>query len=70
MRVALLAPGCQAGDAVGNQLAEKVAFFLDRGADVRAFVSSGQRLHQAVRSHCEVVADPRPHGPAWDFVSP
>src|SRR5205823_2625702 len=53
MRVALLSHNAQAGDAIGNQIAEKLAFFLDRGADVRVFVESEHRLHAAVRPHCQ-----------------
>ena len=49
MRVALLAYSAPAGDAIGNQLAEKLAFFLERGADVRVFLESDHRLHPALR---------------------
>jgi glycosyltransferase involved in cell wall biosynthesis len=69
MRVALLSHNARAGDAVGNQLAEKLAFFLDRGADVRVFVESDQRLHPAVRPHCHLVAKPEPRGEGWLYVS-
>src|SRR5262249_802861 len=47
MRVALLSRNARAGDAIGNQLAENVAFFLDRGADVCLFVSEADQLHPA-----------------------
>jgi glycosyltransferase involved in cell wall biosynthesis len=69
MRVALLSASAPAHDAIGNQLAEKVAFFCDRGADVRVFVESDRRLHPAVRDFCQVVESPNPAGPAWEFVS-
>jgi glycosyltransferase involved in cell wall biosynthesis len=49
MRVALLGFSAPAGDAIGHQLAEKLTFFLERGADVRAFLESDHRLHPACR---------------------
>jgi hypothetical protein len=69
MRVALLSHNAHAGDAIGNQLAEKLAFFLDRGADARAFVESDHNLHPAVRPHCHVLPHPLTHGPAWRFLA-
>src|SRR5262249_25308711 len=49
MRVAFLSCSAPAGDAIGNQLAEKTAFFLEHGADVRVFLESDCRLHPALR---------------------
>jgi glycosyltransferase involved in cell wall biosynthesis len=69
MRVALLTYNAQAGDAIGNQVAEKLAFFLERGANVRVFVESDQRLHSAVRPHCHRVIDPEPAGDTWRFLT-
>jgi glycosyltransferase involved in cell wall biosynthesis len=69
MRVALLSHNAQAGDAIGNQLAEKLAFFLDRGADVRVFVESERHLHPSVRAHCRLVASPEPSGEGWQFIT-
>ena len=69
MRVALLSHNAPAGDAVGNQVADKLAFFLDRGADVRVFVESDQRLHPAVRPHCRTLPAPEPRGEGWRFLS-
>jgi glycosyltransferase involved in cell wall biosynthesis len=69
MRVALLSASASAKDAIGNQLAEKVAFFCDRGADVRVFVESDRRLHPAVRPVCHVVNAAGPSGPSWEFAS-
>lgn len=69
MRVALVSYNAQAADAIGNQVAEKLAFFLDRGADVRVFVQSGQRLHPALRPHCRVMPAPEPKGEAWRFLA-
>lgn len=69
MRVALLSASAAAGDALGHQLAEKVGFFLERGADVRVFLEHDRRLHPAVRRHCAVVPHAQPHGLAWEFVA-
>ena len=49
MRVALLSHNARAGDAIGNQVAEKLTFFLDRGAEVRVFVECDRSPHPAVR---------------------
>jgi glycosyltransferase involved in cell wall biosynthesis len=69
MRVALLSHNAQAGDAIGNLVAEKLAFFLDHGADVGVLVESTQRLHPAVRPHCLKMPTPEPYGEAWEFLS-
>jgi glycosyltransferase involved in cell wall biosynthesis len=69
MRVALLSHNAQAGDAIGNQVAEKLAFFLDRGADVRVFVESDHRLHPAVRPYCRVLPQPELSGAAGRFLA-
>jgi glycosyltransferase involved in cell wall biosynthesis len=69
MRAALLSHNAQAGDAIGNQVAEKLAFFVDRGAAVRVFVESDKRLHPAVRPYCRVIAEPQPSGDSWEFLS-
>jgi glycosyltransferase involved in cell wall biosynthesis len=69
MRVALVSHNARAGDAIGNQVAEKLAFFLDRGADVRVLVESDRCLHPAVRPHCRVLAGPECNGPGWRFLS-
>lgn len=69
MRVALLSATASANDAIGNQLAEKVAFFSDRGADVRVFVESDRRLHPAVRPFRQVIAPPKPGSACPEFLS-
>src|SRR5438128_2445538 len=51
MRVALLSQNARAGDAIGNLLADKLTFFLDRGADVRVFIEDAGRVHPAVQAH-------------------
>lgn len=68
MRVALLNAHASARDAVGNHIAEKAAFFADRGADVRVFVLSDERLHPAVRPFCQLLSDAQPSGDAWSFA--
>ncbi len=55
MRVALLTYNARAGDAIGNQVAEKVAFFGERGADVRAFLHDDRALHPGVRPSVTLV---------------
>jgi glycosyltransferase involved in cell wall biosynthesis len=69
MRVALLSASAPSGDAIGNQVAEKLAFFLERGADVAVFLESDQRLHPAVKPFSHVLSDAEPHGAAWVFLS-
>jgi glycosyltransferase involved in cell wall biosynthesis len=69
MRVALLSHSAPAGDAIGRQLAEKVAFFADRGADVRLFVTSDRKLHPALGPNTHRFAPAEPHGPHWAFLT-
>jgi glycosyltransferase involved in cell wall biosynthesis len=69
MRVALLSHSAPAGDAIGRQLVEKVAVFADRGADVRLFVSSDQRLHPALKTYAYRFAPATPYGPHWQFLT-
>lgn len=69
MRVALLSANARAGDAIGNQIAEKLAFFLDRQADVRVYVESTERLHPAVRRHCRRLDVQRPADDDWAFLT-
>src|SRR5260221_9773555 len=60
MRVALLTHNARTGDAVGNQVAAKAAFFRDRGADVRAFVESDRELQPALRPLLRPVSSDEP----------
>jgi glycosyltransferase involved in cell wall biosynthesis len=69
MRVAFLTANAKAGDAIGNLVAQKVAFFLERGADVRVFLESPERLHPRLREHCRVVQGMEPDADAWTFLS-
>jgi glycosyltransferase involved in cell wall biosynthesis len=69
MRVALLSYNARAGDAIGNQIAEKLAFFLERGADVRLFVESANRLHPAVEPYCQGLNAAQADGEEWRFLS-
>src|SRR5262245_41776460 len=59
MRVALLAHSARFGDAVGNQVAARAAFFRERAADVRVYVESDARLHDELLPFTQtVVTDP------------
>ncbi|MCI0456449.1 MAG: glycosyltransferase family 4 protein [Gemmataceae bacterium] len=69
MRVALLSHNAQTGDAIGNQVAEKLSFFLDRQADVRVLVESDRDLHPAVRPHAQVVRRGDQLGDHWTFLA-
>lgn len=69
MRVALLSYNCPAGDAIGNQVAEKLLFFLERGADIRVFVQDARSVHPSVRNHCRKVRTSEPKGESWEFIS-
>lgn len=69
MRVAFLTYNAHAGDAIGNQLAEKVSFFLDRGADVRVFVENGQRIHTSLQPHCRFLDIQSVEGEGWNFLA-
>jgi len=69
MRVGLISFNSRARDAIGNHLAEKLAFFLDHGADVRVFLQSTDKLHPALQGHVDKIDEVRQMGPAWDFLS-
>ncbi|HEV3260268.1 MAG TPA: glycosyltransferase [Gemmataceae bacterium] len=69
MRVALLTHNARAGDAIGNQVAEKMAFFLARGAAVRVFLEDETRLHAAIRPHYQTIRGAAPDREAWAFIS-
>jgi glycosyltransferase involved in cell wall biosynthesis len=69
MRVALLSHSARAGDAIGNHVADKLAFFHQRGAEARVFVETVQALHPAVRAHAQVVDPAGPRGSWWQFVA-
>ena len=68
MRVAILTANARAGDAIGNQVAEKVAFFRDRGADVRVFAECRRSLHPDLRPFCRSINPQEPEGKAWQFL--
>jgi glycosyltransferase involved in cell wall biosynthesis len=68
MRVAILSANAFTFDAIGRQVAEKLAFFLDRGADVRVFVESDRRLDPAVRPHCRRLDGNAPNEESWEFI--
>src|ERR1700752_236310 len=68
MRVALLSRTARAGDAIGNQVAEKLTFFLERGADARVFLESLECLHPAVSEQAQQITA-EPVGSDWEFLS-
>ena len=69
MRVALISFNGQARNAIGNHLAEKLAFFLERGADVRVFLQEGDRLHPGLARFVEVASSVQTKGPVWEYLS-
>ena len=69
MRVSILTANAQIGDAIGNLVAEKVAFFLERGGDVRVFLESVHRVHPVVREHCRIMQAAEPDAETWAFLS-
>jgi glycosyltransferase involved in cell wall biosynthesis len=68
MRVGLISLSGQARDAIGNHLAEKLAFFSDRGAEVRVFLQTADRLHPALASAATVVDKAQAQGPVSEFL--
>lgn len=69
MRVAILTANARAGDAIGQQVVEKLTFFLDRGADVRVFAENVRSPHPAVRPHCEPINPSHPSAESWKFLA-
>ena len=69
MRVALLSANAHAKNAIGNQVAEKAAFFHERGAEVRLFLQNADRLHPELRAFAEPVNHVGTHGHVWDYLS-
>src|SRR5687768_1671392 len=68
MRVAILSHNARMNDAVGNQIAEKVRFFQERGAEVRLFVENDIRLHPDVKEVATVCGPPVLEGPVWEYL--
>lgn len=68
MRVALLAYNAPPHNAVGNQIAEKVRFFRERGAEVRVFLQDARRLHAEVRACAVQAPTSSADGPVWDYL--
>lgn len=69
MRVGLLSANARSGDAIGNQLAEKVLFFVDRGADVRVFIEDERNLHPSVQPYCTLLGQAERKSDACDFLA-
>jgi glycosyltransferase involved in cell wall biosynthesis len=68
MQVAILSHNARAGDAIGNQIAQKVHFFLDRGADVRIFIEDVRQLHPSLQACYERMDGCQQSGPAWHYL--
>lgn len=68
MRVALLSCNAQARNAIGNQVAEKAAFFLERGAEVRVYLQYVEHLHPELNAIAKQVTKIGPFGDAWDYL--
>lgn len=68
MRVALLSANAQAHNAIGNQVAEKAAFFHERGAQVRVFLQDTDRLHADLRAFAEPAGNVAARGPVWEYL--
>jgi glycosyltransferase involved in cell wall biosynthesis len=69
MRVALISFNAQARNAIGNQVVEKLAFFLERGAEIRVFLQSLDCLHSDLRPFAQQVGEVGPRGPVWDWLA-
>lgn len=69
MRVALLTNNARSGDAVGNQVAEKIVFFRERGVHVRVFLQEDRQLHPGVRPAAPVVVGPGQHAACRAFLA-
>ncbi|MBI3412373.1 MAG: glycosyltransferase [Planctomycetes bacterium] len=69
MRVGLISHSGRARDAIGNQLAEKLAFFLERGADVRVYLQTLAGLHPRLTEYAELVNKVAAVGPAWEYLA-
>jgi glycosyltransferase involved in cell wall biosynthesis len=69
MRVALLGANALAGDALGQQLAEKVAFLTETGAEVRVFVEDDRHVHPVVRPYCRRAAGDALDPEAWTYLA-
>lgn len=69
MQVALLSYNARHGDAIGQNVADKLAFFRERGATVRVFVEDRQGLHPQVEPHATQATTVEPGGEVWDFLA-
>src|SRR5262245_7067348 len=69
MRVAILSGNARPADAIGNQVAEKAAFFLERGGVVRVFVEDAERLHPGIASYTQAVKAQDMAAQAHEFLA-
>ncbi len=68
MRVALLTQNARAGDAIGRHVAEKAAYFVDRGAHVRVIIGDDRAIHPALKPHVVPQSD-SPRGAGWNELA-
>jgi glycosyltransferase involved in cell wall biosynthesis len=68
MRVALLSFNAQLHNAIGNQIAEKVRYFHERGAEVRVYVQDARRLHPDLYAIASEVPHVTSDGRVWDYL--
>jgi glycosyltransferase involved in cell wall biosynthesis len=66
MRVAIVAASAPPRNAIGNLVAEKVDFFVERGADVKIYLESSRSLHLRLQPHATEIRTPAAAGPVWD----
>ncbi|MCS7044916.1 MAG: glycosyltransferase [Gemmataceae bacterium] len=69
MRVALLGWNAPARNAIGQQLADKAAFFHERGAALRIFLQDITHLHPALTPFTERLPAATDRGPQWEYLS-
>ena len=69
MRVALISHNARGGDAIGNQIAEKLAFFRARGAELRLFVEDESSLHPELKALCQVLPQAEWPEETWQFLT-
>lgn len=72
MQLAILAHSAPRYDAIGNQVAEKAAFFQERGWRVRVFLHSDANLHPGVAPIAledRVSESDHASSPTWKFLS-
>ena len=69
MRVGLLAHAARVGDAIGRQIAAKLDFFRDCGAEVRAILATDGGVDARLRQFIQRLSPQRPE-PAVAWPAP